>query len=105
MIVVTALAQTDDARRAQAIEVAQTLAAASRAEAGNIGYRICQDTEDPNTIVFVEEWRDEEALQSHFTTPHIATFRAAVAGLVTGPPDVKFHTIAQTRDLSEVGAR
>ncbi len=103
MIVVTALAQTDDDRRAQAIEIAQTVAAASRAEDGNIGYRICQDTEDPNTIVFVEEWRDEEALQSHFATPHIAAFMAAIPGAVTAPPVVKFHSIASTRDLSDVG--
>jgi quinol monooxygenase YgiN len=103
MIVVTAYVQTDDERHAQMIEIGQAVAHASRAEDGCIGYRVCQDTEDPNTIVFVEEWEDDDALQRHFATPHVATLMAAVPAAVAAPPVVRFHTIASTRDLSDVG--
>jgi len=103
MIVVTGYVRTDDERRAQMIEIGQTVAVASRSEDGCLGYRVCQDTEDANAIVFVEEWEDDGALQRHFATPHIASFMAAVRAAVVAPPVVKFHTIASTRDLSDVG--
>src|SRR5262249_17963682 len=104
MIVVNGTLQTDDERRARAIEIGQAVAAASRAEDGCISYRVCQDSEDPNLLVFVEEGESEEALQQHFRTPHIATFMGAVPGVAAAPPDVKFHTIASTKGLADVGA-
>lgn len=104
MIVVVGRVSTDPAKRAQLIEVAQKVAAASREEAGCISYRVFEDTEQPNHFVFVEEWAGEDALQQHFRTPHIAEFMQAIPGTIVAPPDVKFHQIATTRDLSEVGA-
>jgi hypothetical protein len=29
---------------------------------------------------------------------------AAIRGVIVEPPDVKFHTVASSRDLAEVGA-
>jgi quinol monooxygenase YgiN len=104
MIVVVGRVSTDPAKRAQLIGVAQKVASASREEAGCVSYRIFEDTERPNHFVFVEEWEGEEALQQHFRTPHIAEFMQAIPGTIVAPPDVKFHQIATTRDLSEVGA-
>jgi quinol monooxygenase YgiN len=104
MIVVVGRVVTDAVKRAQLLEVAHEVAAASRAEAGCISYRIYEDTERPNEFVFVEEWEGEGALQQHFGTPHIASFMRAIQATITAPPDVKFHAIAGTRDLSEVSA-
>jgi len=104
VIVVVGRVITDASKRAQMIEVAQKVAAASREEAGCIEYRVFEDTEQPNRFVFVEEWADEEALQKHFRTPHIAEFMQAVPETIVAPPDVKFHRVASTQDLSEVGA-
>ncbi|HEX9482358.1 MAG TPA: antibiotic biosynthesis monooxygenase, partial [Solirubrobacteraceae bacterium] len=39
---------------------------------GCIGYRFYADLEQPDRYIFIEEWRDDEALQSHFTRPHTA---------------------------------
>ena len=104
MIVVVGRVSTDAAKRDQLIAVAQKVAAASREEAGCISYRVHEDTEQPNHFVFVEEWEDNGALQQHFGTPHIAEFMQAIPETIVAPPDVKFHEIASTRDLSEVGA-
>ncbi len=104
MIVVVGRVSTDPSKRAQLVEVAQKVAAASRQEPGCIDYRVFEDTEQPNRFVFVEEWEGEEALQEHFRTSHIAEFMQAIPATITAPPDVKFHHIASTRDLSEVGA-
>jgi quinol monooxygenase YgiN len=104
MIVVVGRVSTDPEKRGQLIEVAQKVARASREEAGCAGYRVYEDTEQPNEFVFVEEWDGEDALQEHFRTPHIAEFMQAILGTIVSPPEVKFHQVAATRDLSEVGA-
>src|SRR5438445_405128 len=102
MIVVVGRVRTDAERREALVAIGQRVAAASRAEAGCRGYRIYQDTEDPDEFVFVEEWDGEQALQEHFGTAHIAEFMGAIPGAIVAPPDVKFHEIAGTRDLAEV---
>jgi quinol monooxygenase YgiN len=102
VIVVVGRVSTDAAKRSALIEIAQRVAAASRAEEGCAEYRVYEDTEQPNEFVFVEEWDSEEALQRHFATGHIAEFMGAIRGAIVGAPDVKFHQIAGTRDLSDV---
>jgi quinol monooxygenase YgiN len=52
--------------------------------------------------VFVEEWESSEALQQHFATAHVGEFLEAIPATLVAPPDVKFHTIASSMDLSEV---
>jgi quinol monooxygenase YgiN len=102
MIVVIGRVVTDASRRAELVRVGQAVAAASRAEEGCISYRVYEDTELENEFVFVEEWESQEALDRHFTTPHVAQLMAAVPTTVTAPPDVKFHTIAGTVDLADI---
>ena len=104
MIVVVGRVVTDADRRADLIRIGQTVAAASREEDGCISYRLYEDTEIENEFVFIEEWENDEALQRHFATPHIAVFMGSILGAIVGPPDVQFHTIASTRDLSNVTA-
>jgi quinol monooxygenase YgiN len=104
MIVVVGRVRTDADRREELIRVGQAVAAASRTEPGCITYRIYEDIEVPNDFVFVEEWEDDEALQRHFATPHIARFMGAIPEAIVAPPDVKFHTIASSIDLADVSA-
>lgn len=104
MIVVVGRVQTDADRRDALIQVGQAVARASREEQGCISYRVYQDTELENEFVFVEEWENDEALQRHFATSHIREFMQAIPPAIVAPPDVKFHTIASTMDLSEVSA-
>jgi quinol monooxygenase YgiN len=102
MIVVVARVRTDAERREEMIRLGQTVAAASREEAGCLNYALYQDSESENDFVMVEEWEDDEALQRHFKTPHIAAFMAAMPATVVAPPDIRFHTVESTRDLSNV---
>jgi quinol monooxygenase YgiN len=104
MIVVVGRVRTDAARRQELIRIGQTVAGASRAEAGCINYRIYEDTEIDNDFVFVEEWESSEALQQHFAAAHVSEFMAAIPATLVAPPDVKFHTIESTMDLADVSA-
>jgi quinol monooxygenase YgiN len=103
MIVVVGRVKSDADRRGELIRIGQAVAAASRAEQGCISYRVYEDTELDNEFVFVEEWADEAALQAHFATPHIAEFMRAIPAAIVAAPDVKFHTIASSMDLADVG--
>ena len=105
MIVVVGRVRTDADKRAELVRVGQAVAAASRAEAGCISYRLYEDTEVENEFVFVEEWDSSEALQQHFATTHVGEFMRAIPATIVGPPDVKFHTIASSMDLADVTTR
>ncbi|HEY1834013.1 MAG TPA: putative quinol monooxygenase [Solirubrobacteraceae bacterium] len=102
MIVVVGRVKTDAEKRADLVRIGQAVAAASRQEAGCINYAIYGDTESDTDFVFVEEWESEQALAEHFRTPHIASFMRDVVTALVAPPDVKFHTVASSKDLSEV---
>jgi|SRR3954447_5736881 len=104
MIVVVGKVSTDEGRRADLVRAGQAVAQASREEAGCLGYRIFQDTEDPDAYVFVEEWESQQALDDHFAMPHVATFMEAIMPTLSAPPDVKFHTVASSVDLAAVTA-
>ena len=101
MIVTVGRITGDPAKREQVVEIAQRLARASRSDEGCLGYRVYEDTETPNDFVFVEEWESEAALRAHFATPHVAEFMGAIMGVIVGPPDVRFHTVAATMDLAQ----
>lgn len=104
MIVAIGRVRTDAQRREQLVRAGQALALASREEQGCISYQLCRDTENESDFVFVEEWQDQDALDKHFRTPHVAEFMRAIPAMLVAPPDVKFHTIASTVALADVSA-
>jgi quinol monooxygenase YgiN len=46
----------------------------SRAEEGNISYSLYQDPQDPTAFLFFEEWKNQEAFESHLATEHFIKF-------------------------------
>ncbi len=58
---------------AEVIEGLNTLAAASRAEAGCNGYEIYQSTIEPTRVFIVETWANDAALAAHNESPHFTT--------------------------------
>lgn len=61
------------------LRVLTTMIEASRDEDGCLHYAYARDLLDPATMVILEHWRDQAALDRHFAMPHMATFRAALA--------------------------
>lgn len=51
--------------------------AASRAEDGCLEYSYAEDVAEPGLIRVFEAWRDQAAIEAHFKTDHMATWRAA----------------------------
>lgn len=49
---------------------------ASRAEDGCLEYSYAQDVADHGLVRVYEAWRDQAALDAHFQTSHMATWRS-----------------------------
>ena len=67
----------NSAARAFAEEMeASGIADAIRAEDGNLSYRYFEPLDDPETILLVDSWRDEEAIDVHHASPMMAELAA-----------------------------
>jgi quinol monooxygenase YgiN len=99
MIVVTGRMRIAPENRERFAEVATEMCSRSREDDGCIGYRVYDDLEQDGRYVIVEEWADEEALQSHFTQPHTGAFLGRLGPLLAEPADALFHEVASTRKL------
>ncbi|MDF0605696.1 antibiotic biosynthesis monooxygenase [Neisseriaceae bacterium TC5R-5] len=70
--------------QAEALQQALTAAVTpSRAEAGCLQYHLHIDSENPHRCVFVELWKDEEAIALHRQMPHYLALGAATKDLIT----------------------
>ncbi|MGH2992495.1 MAG: putative quinol monooxygenase [Solirubrobacterales bacterium] len=69
----------------------------SRREEGCLRYGFFAAVEDPLSFVAVEEWADREALDRHFAQPHLQEFARRLLEVVSAPPEVAIHDVADTR--------
>jgi quinol monooxygenase YgiN len=86
MIVITGSIPVDGSKLEAISPAANAMREATLQEDGCEEYRFSIATDDPNTVLIVEEWHDQQALTAHLSSPHTATFQAAIAGIVTGAP-------------------
>ncbi len=67
------------------------LAAASQQEEGCLVYDVFESASTPGTFVTIEEWRSEDDMNAHMTTPHVATAFEVLGPVLAG--DVAIHTL------------
>jgi (4S)-4-hydroxy-5-phosphonooxypentane-2,3-dione isomerase len=60
-------------------------AQASLAEPGVLRFDVIQDQADPEHVVLVEVYRDDDASAAHKLTPHYAAWRDGVAEMMAEP--------------------
>ena len=61
----------------------------SRNEPGCRSYELLQNKPDPADFVFVEEWDDDAAYESHLGTEHFKQVMLKLGALVTEVPDIR----------------
>ena len=65
------------AARAFASEmVASGTVAAIRAEEGNLRYEYFQSVDDPETVLLIDQWRDQASIDAHHASPMMARIAA-----------------------------
>jgi quinol monooxygenase YgiN len=72
---------------------------ASQAEDGCFDYNYAEDVAKPGLIHVFERWRDQSALDAHFTTPHMAAWRAAWPGFGVSDRRLFAYEVASERPL------
>lgn len=70
MIKIVAKNYLKPGRKQDFINTARELILKSRAEEGNISYSLFQDIHDENVVTFIEEWKDQNAIDIHNSTEH-----------------------------------
>jgi quinol monooxygenase YgiN len=91
MLLLTAFIECAAGDREALRAAAAACAAETRREDGCLEYRFYEDTEQPGKFVFVERWRDQQALDGHFSSSHLAAFQQASAPLLTGRRGVLYE--------------
>jgi quinol monooxygenase YgiN len=99
MIVVTGRVRIAAEDRERFVAVATEMCEHSRGDDGCHGYRLYANLEQDDRYIIVEEWADDDALQSHFGQPHTAKFMSALVPMLAEPADAVFHTVSQSRVL------
>ncbi|WLQ39742.1 antibiotic biosynthesis monooxygenase [Streptomyces laculatispora] len=97
--VVVARYRTRPGEQDTVLPLLDSMAAASRREPGNLGYRVHQGTEDPRAIVLYEEYATEADFTAHCATPH---FQEIVLGKVV--PLLESRDVLRCAPRDEVGA-
>ncbi|HWJ69547.1 MAG TPA: putative quinol monooxygenase [Sphingobium sp.] len=82
---------------AAARPVMKRMADASRAEAGCLDYGYAEDVFDAGLIHVRELWVDQAALDRHFSSAHIAEWRAAWPDLGIGDRDLRVYDVGEPR--------
>lgn len=71
----------------------------SRGEPGCLDYAYAADILEPGLIRVSERWTDQEALDRHFASPHIATWRAAWPELGLGERSLVLYEVGGVRPI------
>lgn len=91
MIYVLATVHVRAEHRADFLENARTVIGATHREPGCRSYDLMSSITEPNCFVFVERWDSREALEAHFSTPHLKEWKRVSAAFVES---VKIEVIA-----------
>jgi quinol monooxygenase YgiN len=93
MMIIAKVAVKPDKTR-DFIAAAKEIIEKSNKEAGCSFYQLYQDPYDNAKFVFVEEYKNQAAVDAHFATEHFKGFGAKIGDLVAGPADIKIITVA-----------
>ena len=88
MIAVVAKVPVKPETKEEAIEEVKKLMAKVAEEEGTLHYTLNIAQNDPNTLVFMERYRDMEALGVHGSTPHFQEFMEKSMAFAAGPPEI-----------------
>lgn len=72
---------------------------ASRREAGCVEYSYAEDVFDPGLIHVTELWTDQDALDRHFASEHLAVWRATWPDLGIGTRDLRVYEVGMARSI------
>ena len=91
MILVLGSVVVQEDRISEALRISQAHVTRSRSEPGCITHGVHRDSENPQRLVFVEQWSDRAALAAHFQVPASREFVKALSALSTQAPSMSVY--------------
>ena len=76
------------------IEAAREMIEKSNKESGCSFYQLYQDPYDNTKFVFVEEYKNQAAVDAHFASDYFKGFSPKIGDLVAAPAEIKIVTVA-----------
>lgn len=89
MTVLTAYINFQSDKIDAALEACRTVRSHSVKEPGCERYDFFQSPDEPNIVVFVEEWTTRQDLEVHFQQDAFNEFAASIKDLVVSPPEIR----------------
>ena len=97
MILITGTVVVAQENREAFLKAAIHHVALSREEPGCISHGVHEDMMAPGTFVFVERWRDMDAVKEHFAKDYSRETVAAIRRYAVTSSGVEIHDVASTR--------
>ncbi|MBK7133776.1 MAG: antibiotic biosynthesis monooxygenase [Bacteroidales bacterium] len=77
------------------VEAAKDIIAKSNAEEGCLYYQLFQDPYDNSKFVFVEEYKNQAAVDAHFAAEYFNAFGPKISDMLVGAAEIKVVTVAK----------
>jgi quinol monooxygenase YgiN len=94
MLIIAGSITTEDGHRDAFMSAVAPMVAATLTESGCRDYAFSPDPDDANRIRLFELWDDQDALDAHFATEHMASFQQSLANIAVTGMEVQKYTIA-----------
>ena len=94
MLIIAGSITTEDGHRDAFLTAVKPMVAATHTEPGCREYVFSPDPDDDNRLLVFEMWDDQDALQAHFATDHMAEFQRKMADIAIAGMDIKKYTIS-----------
>ena len=88
MLTVIAKMPIKEGKMDEAIKEVKGLLVHVAKEKGTVLYSLNVETANPNTLVVVEQYTDQDALDFHSSTPYFKEFFTKASGLLGGAPEI-----------------
>ena len=79
-------------------EAAKEIIEKSNKEPGCKSYQLYQDPYDNTKFVFVEEYKNQAAIDAHFASDYFKAFGPKISDLVVDPAKIKIISVAKEED-------
>jgi quinol monooxygenase YgiN len=95
LIIAGSITTEDEGARDAFFAAVKPMVAATHEEAGCQEYVFSPDPDNATRIILFERWDDQDALDAHFATAHMAEFQGKMAGIAVAGMDIQKYTISE----------
>jgi Uncharacterized conserved protein len=94
MLVVTAKIKIKPGTEKEFLAKVQPLIKGSRAEVGCIGYGLYKDTEEADSFMMIEKWKNQEIFDKHTASAHFIKFGEDAGPLMAAELGINIYPTA-----------